>query len=105
MAPEVLRGQGAGQAADLYALGVLLYEALTGRRPFHEQDPHEMYYAILTFRPPTPRVLNAKVSEGVEALVMRALEKDPAGRPASAAEFLDQLRALVKAPAGRSLVS
>ena len=105
MAPELLRGQRATELSDVYALGVLLYEALTGRRPFHEPDPHEMYYAILTFRPPAPRVLNAKISEAAESLVLQAMEKEAPSRVPSAAELLARLRALVKAPSGRSLVS
>jgi predicted Ser/Thr protein kinase len=94
MPPEVLRGERADERSDLYSVGVVLYEMLTGRRPFRDEEPHELYFTILSQPPSAPSVLNARVSTGAESIVLQALEKDSSRRPQSARELLAQLRSL-----------
>ncbi len=107
MAPEVMRGTGATAASDVYALGVILFEMLTGRRPFHDEESGELMYKVVHQPPPLLRTLNSRISEPMETLVGRALEKDPAARVGSAMAMMRALRSLAGRrepdPAGRDL--
>lgn len=94
MAPEVWTGRPVTAAADLYALGVVLFECLTGRPPFESEDPVEL--SRLHARMPVPPLagLGLRVPEGLDALLGTALAKDPADRFPDAAAFERALRAL-----------
>lgn len=92
MAPEVLAGGRADPRTDLYGLGMLLFEMTTGVRPFPDDQPHELMYLIMNQSPPDPRVMNAKLSPAVQAIILRSLEKAPEDRFASAREMLAALR-------------
>ena len=83
MSPEQVRAGGLSPAADVFSLGVLLYEVLTGRRPFEEQTVPELLFNVLS---QAARPLDPTVPPNVAALVMRCLEKDPHRRPASGNE-------------------
>lgn len=96
LAPEVLRGERAGPSADVYGLGLTLYEALTGRRPFTGTSPMEIAIAHREQQPPPIRNANPRVSPETEAAILRALSKEPATRFPSAAAFADELRALLQ---------
>ncbi len=91
MAPEVLRGERADERTDVYGVGVLLFEMLTGRRPFPDDTPHELMYMIVNQPPPRPSVLNGKVGAALERVVMEALAKNPSERPGSAVEMKRRL--------------
>jgi eukaryotic-like serine/threonine-protein kinase len=88
MAPEQLRGQAVDARTDLFGAGSVLYEMTTGRRPFAQQKVPQLIEAILHQAPPAPRTLNEKITEGLEAVLLKSLEKDPSSRYQSAAEFL-----------------
>ncbi|MGH7741940.1 MAG: serine/threonine-protein kinase [Candidatus Eiseniibacteriota bacterium] len=92
MAPEVLRGERAEARSDLYSLGVVAFEMATGRRPFPNDEPHELMYTVLNQSPPAPRILNGKLSRFLEEIILRMLAKEADDRPASAAELLALLR-------------
>ncbi len=77
-------------AADVWALGVIFYEILTGQRPFLGKTRDEMLTQIRGQEPPTPRALDAQVDPGLEAIVLRCLEKDPSRRY-TAEELADDL--------------
>ena len=99
MAPEQSQGKTVDQRADLYALGLILYECLTGRRAFSGATPVEVALKQLKERPLPPRKLMADTPPHFEAIVMRCLEKEPARRFASAAELQRALAPLeVAAP-------
>lgn len=100
MAPEqVLAGGGApGPGIDQYALGVMIYEMLAGRRPFEETDTMAMVLRHVNDPPPPLREFRADLSFDLETVVLRMLEKDPAHRFAS---VRDALAALEDAAAGR----
>lgn len=91
MAPEQLRGQMLDARTDIYALGVMCYETLTGTLPF-EGDSGEMIVGHLQHQPRAPRVLNPGIPAEIEQLILRMMEKDPARRPQSAAEIAHALR-------------
>ncbi len=98
MAPEVLRGQPADSRTDVYGLAMILFEMTTGCRPFPKDEPHELIHLILNQSPPEPRVLNAKVSLATQAIILKALEKMPEHRFATAGEMLAALRGVVSGP-------
>jgi serine/threonine-protein kinase len=80
MAPEVVRGDAADHRADLYSLGIVLYEMLTGRTPFRSDTPLAVLHAQLNTPPPSPRQFAPALPEAVEHVVLAALAKDPARR-------------------------
>jgi serine/threonine-protein kinase len=92
MAPELIRGGTVDGRADVYALGVLLYQLLTGALPFWSEDPFELERLHLAAPPPRPGRV-APVPPSVDAVVERALAKRPEDRIPTAAAFLEALRA------------
>jgi hypothetical protein len=93
MAPEQLREGGADERTDVYALGVIAYELLTGTVPFEAATPLEVLSRVLRDQPQPPRRTprGANVSPDMEALIMRCLAKDPAERYQSAESLGDAL--------------
>jgi serine/threonine protein kinase len=87
--PEQVKGEPMDHRGDLYAVGVLAYELLTGRLPFPGPEPYDMLLAHATEFPPSFEELGVTewVPEAVERVVLRCLEKDPADRPQSAHEL------------------
>jgi serine/threonine protein kinase len=92
MSPEQAQGEPVDGRADLYSLGVILYELLAAAPPFTSQDPAALWHEILHARP-TPLVeVNPGVDPDLAAIAERCLEKDPAARFGSAREVLAVLR-------------
>jgi serine/threonine-protein kinase len=90
MSPEQLRGDEAKPESDIYSVGVLLYHCLTGRPPF-SGDVKSLARQHMREEPTPPRRLNKKISPGMEAVILKALDKDPAGRYHSASAMLDDV--------------
>ncbi len=86
MAPELLMREPATAASDLWSVGVLAYEMLTGRVAFDESDLPSLFYVVQNAR---PKPLGERVPRGLALLISRCLEKRPADRPGSAKELLD----------------
>lgn len=87
MAPEQVRGEGGDQRSDIYALGILLYEMLTGQVPFDSTSDFQLMRAQVEVPPPPPRQFAPHIPEYVEAAILKALSKDPAARFQTAAAF------------------
>jgi len=95
MAPEQARGErGVDGRADLFSLGCILYECLTGRGPFLGDHAVAMLVSVLLEQPPPPSALVEGIPPELDALVIALLEKDPEARPSSADEVLRRLRAV-----------
>jgi TolB-like protein len=94
MAPEQALGHAVDPRADLFSLGVLLYQMATGRRPFHANSASETVAALLRDDPPKPSSLNPGVPEELDALIAHCLEKDVAHRLPSARELRQRLQIL-----------
>jgi serine/threonine protein kinase len=94
MAPEQIGNTSAaiGPATDVYSLGAILYEMLTGRPPFRAESPLETVIQLLADEPAAPRRLQSKVPRDLETISLKCLAKEPRKRYANALELADDLR-------------
>ncbi len=91
MAPEQIKGKRGDARTDIYALGVMLYEMLTGEVPFPAENVYAAMRAKLQDDPPPLRARRPEVSPALEEIVLHALERDPADRPESAFALREML--------------
>ncbi len=91
LSPEQAQGHAVSFASDLYAVGVILYELLTGAVPFDGDTAVAIAFKQVSAQPPAPSAANPAVPAVLDGIVLRALAKDPAARYASAEEFIAAL--------------
>jgi eukaryotic-like serine/threonine-protein kinase len=92
MAPEQAQGLPVSPASDIYAAGVIMFEMLTGRLPFSDDDPQKVILQHITDPVPRPRRISPAVPVEIEAIILKAMEKEPEDRFQSAAEMRTALR-------------
>lgn len=98
MSPEQCQGQQVDERSDLYSLGCVLYELLTGKPPFAEGQPLTIMFQHLNVAPAAPRTIRPDVPPELDHLVLELLAKDPARRPADVGRVIAALQALWYTP-------
>lgn len=93
MAPESLKGSPPSAQGDVYSVGALLYELITHHKPFDGATQQEVLYRVLSDEPLSLREIDPGIPPGVEAIVLRAMAKDPMERYQSTTELSDDLKA------------
>ncbi len=94
MPPEQLRGEKTDARSDIYSTGAVLYDMATGKHAFTETQQTRLIDSILHEMPPAPRTSNPRISPGLESIIVKAMEKDPARRFQSARELSAVLEGL-----------
>ncbi len=98
ISPEQARGGYTDQRTDIYSLGVVLYEILTGKMPFEGESPVAVAIKHIQDKPKSLRLINPDIPPAIEAVTLKAMEKEQSARYASAEEFLNDLNRAMKNP-------
>ena len=104
MAPEQLEGQQASSASDIYSLGLVIFEMVTGVRPFQGDTPMSTAAKRLAEAPPSPRKFESSLSFVFESVILRCLARDPAKRFANAQDVAKALRDDVSSIARHAII-
>ena len=100
ISPEQARGAATDAKSDLYSVGVMLYEMLTGKKPFDTDNPVSIAVMHMQEKVPLPSSINPDIQIGLEEIILKAMEKDPADRYQSARDMMDDLQTFKENPDG-----
>lgn len=98
ISPEQARGDITDERSDIYSVGVALYEMVTGKKPFDGDTPVSIALMHMQSTPKKPTELNSTIPEGLEQIILRAMQKEPAQRYQTAGEMIKDLEELKKNP-------
>jgi serine/threonine-protein kinase len=98
ISPEQARGDITDEKSDLYSVGIMMYEMLAGTKPFDGDDALAIALMHTNKRPKPPREINSSIPEGLEEIILRAMQKDAAQRYQTAGEMLGDLQEFEKNP-------
>ena len=93
ISPEQARGDDTDEKSDIYSVGVMLYEMLTGQKPFDTDNPISIAVMHMQNTPKRPREINPDIPVGLEEIILRAMEKDPENRYQTAADMIRDIEA------------
>lgn len=103
MAPEQVSGKKVDERADVYSLGIILYELFTGKVPFTGPSAISIGFQQMKDAPPAPTSINPQIPPAVEQVILKALQKDPMHRHRSVVEVKEDLETAVRQPVGSAL--
>lgn len=98
MSPEQLQGDNVDHRADLYSLGILMYEMFTGKRPYKEEHKAALMYSIVNTDPSPPTIINSSVPKKVEEIILKLIKKNPDERFKSAGDVAGKLEGYLDEP-------
>lgn len=87
LSPEQANGEAPSPASDVYSLGVVMYEVLTGKLPFYSKDANQMIKLHLESQPVSPRIINPEIPQPLEQIILKVLSKEPSSRYRTAEQF------------------
>lgn len=98
ISPEQARGDVTDEKSDIYSVGAMMYEMLTGKKPFDSDNPVSIAVMHMHDIPERPRAVNPEIPDGLEEIVLKAMEKDPSDRYQSATEMISDIEAFKANP-------